>query len=118
MIVAGNAQFGEDLVGKAERNKIRGEVDVRGGAIFAGDVVVTGDVHITSGGSFKVFYGGSKSIVVADYVFDTDYDLMPLKDVEDFIKKEGHLPNMTSQVELDRSGVGARVPISANILIS
>ncbi|MFN7910281.1 MAG: hypothetical protein ACK5QC_00555 [Bacteroidota bacterium] len=38
--------------------------------------------------------------VWADYVFDKNYKLMSLTDVENFIKKEKHLPNIPSEVDL------------------
>lgn len=36
----------------------------------------------------------------ADYVFDPGYKLMPLSDVEAFIQKNGHLPNMPSEKDV------------------
>lgn len=41
----------------------------------------------------------------ADYVFKTNYDLMPLAEVEDFISKNGHLPNVPSAEEVVESGI-------------
>lgn len=38
--------------------------------------------------------------VWADYVFDKNYKLMALSDVETFIKKEKHLPNIPSELDL------------------
>lgn len=40
-----------------------------------------------------------------DYVFADDYALMPLKDVEIFINKENHLPNIPSQKEIISNGL-------------
>lgn len=40
----------------------------------------------------------------ADYVFEADYRLMPLDEVEQFVKKEKHLPNVPSEQELKASG--------------
>ena len=44
----------------------------------------------------------------ADYVFNRDYKLQPLIELEKFIKKYGHLPEMptTSQVEKDGVDIG------------
>lgn len=39
-----------------------------------------------------------------DYVFKKDYDLMPLDEVEKFIEKEGHLPNVPSAAEVEKEG--------------
>lgn len=41
----------------------------------------------------------------ADYVFDADYDLMPLKEVANFIATEGHLPNVPSAEQVDAQGI-------------
>jgi hypothetical protein len=40
----------------------------------------------------------------ADYVFEEDYQLMPLSEVEAFVKKEKHLPNVPSEQELKADG--------------
>lgn len=41
----------------------------------------------------------------ADYVFDSDYELMPLNEVENFIKLHKHLPRIPSAVEVEKNGV-------------
>jgi len=41
----------------------------------------------------------------SDYVFEKDYQLMPLQEVEKFIAKEGHLPNIPSTEEVKKEGV-------------
>ncbi len=41
----------------------------------------------------------------ADYVFKQDYKLMSLKEVEAFIDKNGHLPNIPSEEEVVKNGV-------------
>ena len=41
----------------------------------------------------------------ADYVFEDDYDLIPLSEVESYIKKHGHLPNMPSEKEVVKNGM-------------
>ncbi|MEM6717743.1 MAG: hypothetical protein AAF611_00365 [Bacteroidota bacterium] len=43
--------------------------------------------------------------VWADYVFDKDYDLKPLEDVEAFINTNGHLPNVPSATEIEKEGL-------------
>jgi hypothetical protein len=40
----------------------------------------------------------------ADYVFEPTYQLMPLSEVETFVKKEKHLPNVPSEQELKTTG--------------
>lgn len=39
-----------------------------------------------------------------DYVFEDDYNLIPLSDLEASIKKEGHLPNIPSAEEVQNNG--------------
>jgi hypothetical protein len=41
-----------------------------------------------------------------DYVFDADYDLMPLAEVEAFIAANGHLPNVPSASDVEENGIG------------
>ncbi|MFZ7116228.1 MAG: SprB repeat-containing protein [Bacteroidota bacterium] len=41
----------------------------------------------------------------ADYVFDSNYNLMPLKSVEEFIAKNKHLPGIRPGSEIERDGV-------------
>jgi len=41
----------------------------------------------------------------ADYVFQDDYKLKSLSEVEDFINENGHLPNMPSAKEIETNGL-------------
>lgn len=41
----------------------------------------------------------------ADYVFEKDYKLMPLKDVEAYIAENKHLPEVPSSEEIEKNGV-------------
>jgi len=41
----------------------------------------------------------------ADYVFDKDYELMPLNKVEEFVTKNHHLPGVPSAEEVKESGI-------------
>jgi hypothetical protein len=51
----------------------------------------------------------AKEIVVStgwsDFVFDDDYDLMPLKGVEDYIEENGHLPHIPAGKEVEEKGL-------------
>jgi|GEM_PF-6524375 len=40
-----------------------------------------------------------------DYVFEKDYNLKSLEEVENYIEKEGHLPNVPSAVEIESEGL-------------
>ncbi|MEM6794652.1 MAG: hypothetical protein AAF725_11780 [Acidobacteriota bacterium] len=46
----------------------------------------------------------SGSNVFPDYVFEDDYDLMPLDDLEAFLETNGHLPNVPSAAEVKAEG--------------
>ena len=63
------------------------------------------------GVEFRVDSGGNITItgslttgtpnVYPDYVFESDYDLMPLSDLAQFIEKNGHLPNIPTAEEVE-----------------
>ncbi|MGD1847296.1 MAG: hypothetical protein ACFB10_18045, partial [Salibacteraceae bacterium] len=41
----------------------------------------------------------------ADYVFEDDYELLPLPEVESFIEENGHLPGVPSAEEVESEGI-------------
>ena len=45
------------------------------------------------------------SVPGPDYVFKEDYNLKSLKEVQDYIKDNGHLPNIPSAKEMEENGV-------------
>lgn len=45
------------------------------------------------------------SIPVPDYVFEKKYKLMPLNELEDFITKNKHLPEIPPAKEIEQSGI-------------
>lgn len=65
-------------------------------------------------GDHKLYVGGSilaEEVVVKlqnnwpDYVFDENFELLSLDKVEDFIKKENHLPGIPSAEDISKNGV-------------
>jgi hypothetical protein len=60
--------------------------------VIESDQIKTGKI-VLSVGSFP------------DYVFDADYNLMPLNKVDEFIKENKHLPNMPSEKEIVTNGM-------------
>jgi hypothetical protein len=40
-----------------------------------------------------------------DYVFEPDYELMPLSELADFVTRERHLPNVPNAVEVEKNGI-------------
>ena len=63
----------------------------------AGDLVV-GNTSGTTGGIYVTQY------FWADFVFDKNYKLTPLNEVENFYKKNHHLPNVPSEKEIRENG--------------
>jgi len=45
------------------------------------------------------------SVPGPDYVFKEDYDLMSLAEIQNYIKKYGHLPNIPSAKEMEENGI-------------
>lgn len=76
-------------------------------------VANNGNVGIgTSNPTYKLSVNGnvrSKEVVVesswADYVFDKNYELKPLSQLEAFIKANGHLPNIPPAKEVEQNGL-------------
>jgi len=68
-----------------------GSADVSDYKLFVEGGVLTEEVRVRTGW--------------ADYVFNTDYKLKSLADVEAFISENGHLPNVPSAKEVESSGL-------------
>ncbi len=62
-------------------------------------LAVKGRIHTQE---VKVDLNGA---VAPDYVFLEDYDLKTIKEVENYIEKEGHLPNIPSAKEMEQNGI-------------
>ena len=80
-----------------------------GGYTFdGGDMVVNGKVtcknelNVTSLNANDV---NVKMNNVADYVFDENYDLKSLSEVESYVKENKHLPGIPSAEEIEQNGV-------------
>jgi len=53
----------------------------------------------------KIVVAVANSATWADYVFDTNYKLMPLAEVANFVQEHHHLPNVPSATEVVKSGL-------------
>jgi hypothetical protein len=62
------------------------------GGIHVNGTIKTKEVNVTATGW-------------ADYVFRPEYKLMPLNEVEQFIRDNGHLPNIPTEAEVMENGV-------------
>ena len=81
----------------------------------ANRVFISGNGNVgigTDNPTYKLSVNGnvrSKEVVVesswADYVFDNNYELRSLKDVETFIEKNNHLPGVPSAKEIQQNGL-------------
>lgn len=103
---------------KATQNiNLNGQKIVNGDSSANGIYVATnGNVRIGSGNgepSKTLDVNGtirSKEILVevnnwSDFVFDSDYTLMSLHDVETYIRQHGHLPDVPSAQDVEKNGV-------------
>ena len=84
---------------------------------------VTNILHLGTDGMFSISNNTRKTFVVeangltrarkikvdadvwADYVFEEDYKLMPLADVENFLKEHKHLPSIPSEKVMKEEGI-------------
>jgi hypothetical protein len=68
-----------------------------------GDVAITkGNLNVTNG---KINVKGWSIEEAPDYVFEKDYKLAKLNDVESFVKDHKHLPDMPSAKEINKKGI-------------
>lgn len=65
-------------------------------------LTVKGNIHTQE---VKVDLNGA---VAPDYVFDKNYDLKPLAEVEKYIEQNKHLPEVPSGTEMDQNGVNLK----------
>ena len=87
---------------------------------FGGDVILAQNLGLgttefndaSSGKAYRLSVDGrirANEVKVysgwADYVFESDYELMPLSEVEAYIAENGHLPNLPSSAEVAQNGV-------------
>ncbi len=82
----------------------------RDGKLFLGDLIYTGsslteDLKLSVDGGIV-----SKELIItlddwADYVFEDDYELMDLNELESSIKANGHLPGIPSAEQVKKNGV-------------
>lgn len=100
-------------------NQIRFQYRTQSGSVWEKNIMVLdgddgnvgiGTININEG--YKLSVGGSiraEEIVVetgwADFVFEDDYELKPLSDLESFIRENKHLPEIPSAGEVEDNGV-------------
>ena len=78
-----------------------GSIVTQGGLGVGKNMYIQGDIHL-----FGTLYGWSGLTgVFPDYVFEDDYPLMPLDELHEYVRRERHLPNVTSAAEVREKGV-------------
>lgn len=89
---------------------------------IVGDIRCKGNVDLISmnSQSINVDNLAAKDITMdmknaADYVFDANYDLKSLSEIENFVNEHHHLPGMPSAAEMDANGVS--VSKMSNLLL-
>jgi hypothetical protein len=90
---------------------------------FEGNLAVNGTIECK--GEFKVAEVKTDNVItkdikinmnnVADYVFEKDYDLKDLSEVESYVNENKHLPGVPSAAEIEADGVS--VSKMTNILL-
>ncbi len=94
----------------ANQVKLNGKVGVGDVTTFptlAGNVSVTGYKLFVTGGILtdEVRVNASSGGTWADYVFQKEYNLKSLAEVEQYITDNGHLPNVPSAKEVQENGI-------------
>ena len=72
---------------------------------FVGIGSLNPDAILTVNGTIHATEVKVDLTVPADYVFKSDYKLMPLNDVEKFVKINSHLPEIPSAEEITKDGL-------------
>ena len=107
--VNGDAKVGLGLeVGNA--NDSNSKLEVRSDAVFDKSIAIGTDIQ---NGFDLAVCGNIRAADVkvnaisdwCDYVFEEDYDLRSLKDVENYILEHKHLPEIPSAVEVETEGI-------------
>ncbi|MEO6454238.1 MAG: hypothetical protein ABIN97_09210 [Ginsengibacter sp.] len=89
------------------------KLDVNGN-IFSNAKIVIGTTDMTKVGAYSLAVNGdaifNKAVVKKfpnwpDYVFENNYKLMPLQDLQKFVQENKHLPNVPSASEVEKEGI-------------
>lgn len=91
----------------ADQLKLNGKVGIGTVGTFPTNPLYTNYKLFVTGGILtdEIRVAPSASGTWADYVFAKDYNLKPLSEVEQFIKENGHLPNVPSAAQIKEEGI-------------
>ncbi len=81
--------------------ELHGELTLIGGNNSS---VGTNEIKLYSNGYIRAREVQVDFNMIPDYVFQPDYQLMPLSDVDAYISEHGHLPNVKSEEEIIEDG--------------
>lgn len=76
-----------------------------GGRVLIGKMTDTTNAKLIVGGTIKASELLIDTVTGADFVFEDEYDLMSLEDVESFVRENKHLPEVASAEEMKKEGV-------------
>lgn len=105
---SGNATWQAASGGGSQWSTVTGGIQYTGGKVLIGNVTVPGNykLYVEQGILTERVKVALKSTSYwADYVFAPDYKLMPLSEVEAFVKEHRHLPNVPSAEEVVKDGI-------------
>ncbi len=127
MMIDINGNVGIGTPGPQSKLDVNGDTNISGGlavynqADFKGrvnvdNVVAIGPSSMTTPGGYKLYVkdgiltekvriAGVTSLQWADYVFEPDYNLNSIEEVEQFVKENKHLPNVPSAKQVEKNGV-------------
>jgi hypothetical protein len=105
---SGNATWQAASGGGSQWSTVTGGIQYTGGKVLIGNVTAPGNykLYVEQGILTERVKVALKSTSYwADYVFAPDYKLMPLNEVEAFVKEHRHLPNVPSAEEVVKDGI-------------
>jgi len=79
------------------------DLDVNNGMILSHDLWVGNEIVVD--GNIISEEIEIKDVSGADFVFDPDYNLMPIAEIEAFVKQNHHLPEVPSAAEMQKNGL-------------
>lgn len=82
MVVLNTGNVGIGTTAPTERLDVAGNLRVRGSIVY-----------------------GAPAVAVPDYVFEPDFKLMPIAELEQYLAREKHLPNVPNASEIKANGV-------------
>jgi hypothetical protein len=109
--------FGADasVILRAQTNHNRILLDAASASIAVGGDTIpqstihldgaTGDIRADGNVNATTFIAGGTALNVPDYVWDSNYALMPLAELRAYTEREKRLPNMPSAAEVKRDGL-------------